>query len=227
MERKLAAIFSADVKGYSRLMGEDEEGTLRTLTAYRQLIDTLLAQYRGRFVSAAGDSVLAEFASVVDAVQCAVAIQTTLKTENARLPFERKMELRIGINLVDVMVAGDQIYGDGVNIAARIESLAEPGGICLSGTVHERIRNKLTLQYEDCGEQQVKNIAEPVRFYRVQMESAPVAGYKVPSPLAGFPILFLCSRGRSESRFNLRSPLFVTLSLSPTRPLTIRLYPRV
>ncbi|HEX9867613.1 MAG TPA: adenylate/guanylate cyclase domain-containing protein, partial [Candidatus Tectomicrobia bacterium] len=172
MERKLTAIFSADVKSYSRLMGEDEEGTLLTLTAYRQLIDTLLAQYRGRFVGAAGDSVLAEFASVVDAVQCAVAIQTTLKAENARLPPERKMEFRIGINLGDVLVAGDQIYGDGVNIAARVESLAEPGGICISGTVHEHIRNKLTLHYEDCGEQQVKNIAEPVRVWRIQVQES-------------------------------------------------------
>ena len=111
---------------------------------------------------------LAEFASVVDAVQCAVAIQMTLKAENARLLPDRRMEFRLGINLGDVMVAGDQIYGDGVNIAVRLESLAEPGGICISGTVHEHIRTKLALQYEDCGEQQVKNIAEPVRVYRVQ-----------------------------------------------------------
>ena len=153
-------------------MGEDEEGTLHTLTAYRQLIDTLLMQYRGRFVGAAGDSVLAEFASVVDAVQCAVAIQTTLTAENTRLPPARRMEFRIGINLGDVLVAGEQIYGDGVNIAARLESLADPGGICISGTVHEHIRNKLTFQYEDCGEQQVKNITEPVRVYRVRWEES-------------------------------------------------------
>ena len=163
MERKLAAIFSADVKGYSRLMGEDEEGTLRTLTAYRQLIDTLIARHHGRIVGTAGDSVLAEFASVVDAVQCAVVIQTTLKAENASLAAEQRMEFRIGINLGDVMVQGEQIYGDGVNIAARLESLADPGSICISGRVHEHIKNKLKLVYEDLGEQAVKNITDPVR----------------------------------------------------------------
>src|SRR5712692_2603334 len=129
IERKLTAILSADVKGYSRLMGEDEVGTLRTLTAYRKIIDTLIEQHRGRIVGTAGDSVLAEFASVVDAVQCAVVIQTTLKAENANLPPDRKMEFCIGINLGDVMVDGEQIYGDGVNIAARLEALAEAGGI--------------------------------------------------------------------------------------------------
>jgi class 3 adenylate cyclase len=169
-ERKLAAILSADVKGYSRLMGEDEEATLRTLTAYRKVMDTLIEQHRGRIVGTAGDSVLAEFASVVDAVQCAVVIQTTLKAENANLPPNRKMEFRIGINLGDVMVEGEQIYGDGVNIAARLESLADPSGICISGTVYEHIKNKLALRYEDLGEQVVKNIAEPVRVWRVVMD---------------------------------------------------------
>src|SRR5215475_14817297 len=166
MERKLTAILSADVKGYSRLMGADEEGTLRPLTAYRQLIDTLIARHHGRIVGTAGDSVLAEFASVVDAVQCAVVIQTTLKAENTQLPPERRMAFRIGINLGDVMVEGEQIYGDGVNIAARLESLAEGGGICISGTVYEHVKNKLALRYEDMGEQMVKNIAEPVRVWR-------------------------------------------------------------
>ncbi|HJY80556.1 MAG TPA: adenylate/guanylate cyclase domain-containing protein, partial [Candidatus Binatia bacterium] len=147
MERKLTAILSADVKGYSRLMGEDEVGTLRTLTAYRQLIDARIAQHRGRIVGTAGDSVLAEFASVVDAVQCAVEIQTTLQSANTALPPEQRMEFRIGINLGDVMVEGETIYGDGVNIAARLESLAEPGGIFLSGTVYDQIENKLPLQY--------------------------------------------------------------------------------
>jgi adenylate cyclase len=169
-ERKLTAILATDVKGYSRLMGEDEVGTLRTLTAYRKIIDTLIEQHHGRIVGTAGDSVLAEFASVVDAVQCAVVIQTTLKAENTNLPSERKMEFRIGINLGDVMVEGEQIYGDGVNIAARLESLAEPGGICISGTVHEHVKNKLVLHYEDLGEQTVKNITEPVRVLRVVME---------------------------------------------------------
>jgi len=137
MERKLTAILSADVHGYSRLMGEDEEATLRSLSSHRTVIDSLIEQHRGRFVNSAGDSVLAEFASVVNAVQCGVAIQAALKSENANLPPERHMEFRIGINLGDVMVEGAQIYGDGVNVAARLESLAEPGvssypGPCMS-----------------------------------------------------------------------------------------------
>jgi adenylate cyclase len=167
MERKLTAILCADVFGYSRLMGEDEEATLRVLSSYRKLIDSLIEQHHGRFVNSAGDSVLAEFASVVNAVQCAVEIQTTLKSENANIPPSRRMEFRIGVNLGDVMVDGEQIYGDGVNVAARLESLADPGGICISGNVHEQIRDKLALGYEDRGEQAVKNIARPVRVWRV------------------------------------------------------------
>src|SRR5215813_8714884 len=183
IERRLAAILSADVKGYSRLMGQNEEATLRTLTSHRKLIDSSIAQHRGRIVGTAGDSVLAEFASVVDAVQCAVVIQQTLKAENASFPAERQMEFRIGINLGDVMVEGEQIYGDGVNIAARLESLAEAGGICISGTVYEQIKNKLSLQYEDLGEQQVKNIAEPVRVWRVVIEPMASGRDEVTSPL--------------------------------------------
>src|SRR6202521_4894729 len=171
MERKLTAILCADVFGYSRLMGDDEEATLRTLSSHRKLIDSLIEQHRGRFVNSAGDSVLAEFASVVNAVQCAVEIQTTLKAENANIPPERRMEFRIGVNLGDVMVDGEQIYGDGVNVAARLESLAEPGGICISGKVHDEIRTKLALTYEDLGEQTVKNIADPVRVFRVLLEA--------------------------------------------------------
>src|ERR1700674_1603155 len=147
MERKLTAILCADVFGYSRLMGDDEEATLRTLSSHRKLIDSLIERHRGRFVNSAGDSVLAEFASVVNAVQCAVEFQTTLKAENANIPPERRMEFRIGINLGDVIVDGEQIYGDGVNVAARLESLAEPGGICISRTVQENIRNKLPLNH--------------------------------------------------------------------------------
>src|SRR5713226_6704837 len=170
MERKLTAILCADVFGYSRLMGENEEATLLTLSSHRKLIDSLIEQHHGRFVNSAGDSVLAEFASVVNAVHCAVEIQTTLKAENANLPPDRRMEFRIGVNLGDVMVDGEQIYGDGVNVAARLESLADPGGICISGKVHDEIRSKLALGYEDLGAQQVKNIAEPVRVLRVTLE---------------------------------------------------------
>src|ERR1700724_2191002 len=159
-------------------MGENEEATLRTLSSHRKLIDSLIEQHHGRFVNSAGDSVLAEFASVVNAVQCAVEIQTTLKAENAPLSPERRMEFRIGVNLGDVMVDGEQIYGDGVNVAARLESLAEPGGICISGKVHDEIRSKLALAYEDLGAQQVKNIAEPVRVFRVLPETGATAPRK-------------------------------------------------
>ncbi|HXR24273.1 MAG TPA: adenylate/guanylate cyclase domain-containing protein, partial [Candidatus Binataceae bacterium] len=170
MERRLTAILCADVHGYSRLMGDDEEATLHTLTSHRKLIDSSIEQHHGRFVNSAGDSVLAEFASVVEAVSCAVEIQTLLKAENASLPPERRMEFRIGVNLGDVMVEGEQIYGDGVNVAARLESLAEPGGICISGTVHDQVRDKLALGYADLGEQAVKNIARPVRVWRVLLD---------------------------------------------------------
>src|SRR6202049_4469792 len=167
MERKLTAILCADVFGYSRLMGGDEEATLATLTSHRKIIDSLIEQHHGRFVNSAGDSVLAEFASVVEAVNCAVDIQSGLKFENASILPERRMEFRIGVNLGDVMIEGAQIYGDGVNVAARLESLAEPGGICISDVVHENMRNRLPLNFEDLGEQAVKNIAEPVHVYRV------------------------------------------------------------
>src|ERR1700687_2437906 len=170
VERKLTAILCADVYGYSRLMGGDEEATLVTLTAHRRIIDSLIEQHHGRFVNSAGDSVLAEFVSVVKAVNCAVDIQTALKAENEKLPPERRMEFRIGVNLGDVMVDGEQIYGDGVNVAARLEMLPDPRGLCISRTVHENIRNKLPLSYEDLGEQSVKNIAEPVRVFRVMPE---------------------------------------------------------
>ena len=169
-KRKLTAILSADVKGYSRLMGEEEEGTLRTLSAYKELMAGFIQHHRGRVVSTSGDSLLAEFVSVVAAVQCAVEIQKELKSRNADLPENRGMEFRIGINLGDVVEEGDSIYGDGVNIAARVQSLADGGGVCISGTVHEHIKNKLAFSYEYLGEQTVKNIAEPVRVYRVLME---------------------------------------------------------
>ena len=177
VKRKLTAILSADVKGYSRLMGEDEEGTIRTLNAYKEVMTNLIQHHRGRVVDAPGDNVLAEFASVVDAVQCAVEIQKELKTRNAELPENRRMEFRIGVNLGDVIEDGEQILGDGVNIAARLESLSEAGGICISGTAYDHVENKLSLGYEYLGEQTVKNIAKPVRVYRVLME--PEAAGKV------------------------------------------------
>jgi class 3 adenylate cyclase len=173
MERKLMAIFSADVQGYSRLMGEDEGATIRTLTTYREVITTFIQQHRGRVVDSPGDNLLAEFASAVDAVQGALAIQRELRARNAELPDNRKMEYRIGINVGDVVVEGERIYGDGVNIAARLESLAEGGGLCLSGTVYDQIENKLALTYAYLGEQMVKNIKTPVRVYLVKTEPEP------------------------------------------------------
>jgi TolB-like protein/Tfp pilus assembly protein PilF len=166
-ERKLVAILSADVVGYSRLMSADEAATLDTLAAYRGVTDVLIHQHRGRIVNTAGDSVLAEFASAVDAVQCAVDIQHSLHTRNTELPPERKMEFRIGINVGDVMIEGEQIYGDGVNVAARLQALADAGGVYISGTVYDQIESKLPFTYEYLGEQTVKNIAKPVRTYRV------------------------------------------------------------
>jgi len=171
MERKLTAILSADVEGYSRLMGEDEEATIRTLTSYQKVMATVIELHRGRVVDSPGDNLLAEFGSVVDAVKCAVVIQSTLRAENADLPQNRRMEFRIGINLGDVMVEGERIYGDGVNIAARVEGLAEAGGICISGTVFDQVKGKVSVKFEDLGPQQVKNIAEPIRAYRAVLGS--------------------------------------------------------
>jgi class 3 adenylate cyclase/pimeloyl-ACP methyl ester carboxylesterase len=179
VKRKLAVILSADVKGYSRLMGEDEIGTIQTLNIYKELIANFIQHHHGRVVDAPGDNVLAEFASVVDAVECAVEIQREITTRNAELPENRRMEFRIGVNLGDVIEDGEQILGDGVNIAARLESLSEAGGICISGTAYDQVENKLGLSYEYLGEQTVKNIAKPVRVYRVLMESGTFAPTKI------------------------------------------------
>jgi adenylate cyclase len=186
VKRKLAAILSADVKGYSRLMGEDEEGTIRILNTYKEVLTVFIQKHQGRVVGTAGDSVLAEFASVVDAVRCAVGIQEELKDRNKELAEEKRMEFRIGVNLGDVVEDGDTIYGDGVNIAARLESLAEAGGICISGTAYDQVENKLSLGYKYLGEQAVKNIAKPVRVYRVLMEAeaaGKVIGEKKAKPI--------------------------------------------
>lgn len=177
LKRKLTAILCADVKGYSRLMGEDEEGTIRRLNAYLEAITGFIQKHHGRKVGTAGDSVLAEFSSVVDAVRCAVEIQEEIKIKNYDLPENRKMEFRIGVNLGDVVEKDDNILGDGVNVAARLESLAEVGGLCISGTVFDQVRNKLDLGYEYLGEQTVKNITIPVRVYKVLIE--PEAAGKV------------------------------------------------
>jgi len=169
-KRKLTAILSADVEGYSRLMGEDEEATVRTITAYREVLTTLIQQHNGKVLDSPGDNLLAEFVSVVDAVQCAVAVQKEIKARNDQLPENRRMQFRIGINLGDVIQEEERIYGDGVNIAARLEGLSEPGGICISKTAFDHIESKLPYGYEFLGDQTVKNIAKPVGAYRVMME---------------------------------------------------------
>ena len=168
--RRLAAIFSADVAGYSRLMGQDEAATVNTITHYREIMADLISQHRGRIVDSPGDNILAEFASVVDAAQCAVAVQKEIQSRNMELPEDRKMQFRIGINLGDIIEEGERIYGDGVNIAARLESLADPGGICISKTAFDQIETKLPLGYEYIGEQSVKNIPKPVSAYKVIMD---------------------------------------------------------
>ena len=182
-KRKLTAILSADVKGYSRLMGEDEDATIRTLTTYRELMSTLIKKHRGRVVDSPGDNLLAEFGSVVDSVRCAVEIQEELRVKNADLPENKRMLFRIGINLGDVVEEGGRIYGDGVNIAARVESLAEGGGICISATVYDSIKNKLTLKYESIGEHLVKNIKEPICVYRMRVGPEVSQRAKTPSKL--------------------------------------------
>ena len=170
VKRKLTAIFSADVKGYSRLMSADDAATVRTLTEYREVMAELISSHRGRVVDSPGDNLLAEFVSVVDAVQCAVEVQKEFKVRNEELPEDRRMEFRIGINLGDVIHDGERIYGDGVNIAARIEGLAEAGGICISRNTYEQIENKLALDCEYLGEHRVKNISKPIEVYHVALE---------------------------------------------------------
>ena len=210
--RKLRAILSADVQGYSRLMGDDEIATVETITEYRETITSLVTQWKGRVVDSPGDNILAEFGSVVDAVQCAVEIQHILKAKNEDLPENRRMIFRIGVNLGDVIQEGDRIYGDGVNIAARIESLADGGGICISGTAYDQIKNKLALGYNYFGEHSVKNISEPVRVYKVPMEPGDVgktrAGAKSwkKSALIGTVILILCAMAFTAWHFYFRPP---------------------
>jgi class 3 adenylate cyclase len=174
VQRRLTCILAADAVGYSEQMGRDEEGTIRVLSAHRAVIDGIIAFHQGRIVSTAGDSVLAEFASVVEAVRCAVEVQEALKTRNDSLPENRKMHFRVGVNLGDVVVKNDDLLGDGVNVAARLETMAEPGGICISSSVYDQITGKLDLGFQDIGDQNLKNISRPIHVYRVSGASAPL-----------------------------------------------------
>jgi adenylate cyclase len=170
LERKLVAILAADVAGYSRLMGIDEERTLATLSAFRSVTDGLISQHGGRICGTAGDSVLAAFGSALAAVQCAIDIQKELAQSNDALEEDRRMQFRIGINVGDVMVKDGDIFGDGVNIAARLEGLADPGGICISRGIHDHVMKKLPVEFEDLGEKSVKNIAQPIRVFRLILD---------------------------------------------------------
>jgi len=186
LERRLAAILAADVEGYSRLMHGDEEATMATLSARRAVVDELIAQHRGRIANTAGDSVLAEFASVLDAVRCAVEVQAALQRANQDEPEDRRMRFRIGVNVGDVMVKDDDIFGDGVNVAARLEGLVKGGEICVSRGVQDHLRHRGGLIFEDLGEQLVKNIAHPIRAFRLR--SGEVASpQEVPIPEASEP----------------------------------------
>ena len=173
-ERRLAAILATDVVGYSRSMGADEEGTLAALKTLRKtLIDPKIAECRGRIVKTTGDGVLVEFASTVDAVRCAIDIQCAMPERNAEVPSGKKIEFRIGINVGDIIVDGDDIFGDGVNVAARLESISEPGGICVSDVVHQQVDGRVEALFADLGDQNLKNIARPVRVYRLDLRQKP------------------------------------------------------
>ena len=173
VKRRLTTVLCADAKSYSRLMEADEAGTLETLRTYREAMNGLMARHDGRIVNTWGDAVIAEFASVIEAVQCAIEIQTELSNRNHDLPEDQRMWFRIGINLGDVMVEADSIYGDGVNIAARLQELAEPGGILISGPVYDQVRKRLSIGFDRVGQQTVKNVSEPVTSYRVVLSGDP------------------------------------------------------
>ena len=187
VERRLAAVLAADVSGYSRLIGADEEGTLARLKAHRrELIDPKIAEHRGRIVKTTGDGMLVEFASVVDALRCATEVQTAMTERNAAVPVAHRIEFRVGIHQGDIVVENGDIFGDGVNIAARLEGLADPGGICVSARVQEDAAGKLDLAFEDIGEQQLKNIARPVRAFRIRPDRIAEAA-TTPQPSLALP----------------------------------------
>jgi adenylate cyclase len=185
VHRRLAAVLAADIAGYSRLMGKDEEGTLAALRALRrEVVDPKIADHRGRIVKTTGDGLLVEFTSVVDAVRCAIEVQREMMKRNTTVPAGRRIEFRMGINVGDIIIEDADLFGDGVNIAARLEALAEPGGICLSAAAHEQVRDRLDITFNDLSEQHLKNIARPVRVYGVAAERGAASG---PSPKIALP----------------------------------------
>ena len=199
LQRKLTTIFAADVEGYTRHMRADEESTLKTLGAYREIIDGLIARHDGRIFSTGGDSVLAEFSSPVEAVRCAVSCQKEVSNRNAELADDRRLMFRIGVNVGDIMVKGSDLFGDGVNVAARLEGLAEAGGVCISGSVFEQVRHKLSVDFKNMGPQSVKNIAEPISVYRVIIDEKADG--------------LVRAEGPSDSRRGLR-PVFVAAGIA-------------
>ena len=241
-QRRLATILAADVFGYSRLTAENEEDALRTLKAHRGVIDRLISRHEGRIFNTAGDSVLAEFGSAVEAVRCAITIQEELRVRNAQIDENRRMEFRIGINVGDVLVDGDNLYGDGVNIAARLESIATPGGICISGSVFALVKNKLSYSFEDIGLQTVKNIPEPVSTFRLtsgpsagQAPTAarsarswtlPIAAVVAAVVIAGAGIFYWAERGRERIARPINAPPTVSAPLASVPPAPVPLASR-
>jgi class 3 adenylate cyclase len=188
VERRLSAILAGDVAGYSRLMGADEEGTLAQLNAHRrEFLEPKISDHRGRIVKRTGDGVLIEFASAVDAARCAIEIQRGMNERNAAVPLDKRIELRIGMNVGDIIIENDDIFGDGVNVAARLEGLANPGGICISDDTYRQVRDRLEATFDDIGEQNLKNISRPVRVYRLDLATKPAIATEAASPVLGLP----------------------------------------
>ncbi len=235
-QRRLATILAADVFGYSRLTAENEEDALRTLKAHRAVIDRLIARHEGRIFNTAGDSVLAEFGSAVEAVRCAITIQEELRVRNSQIDETRRMNFRIGINVGDVLVDGDNLYGDGVNIAARLEGIAAPGNICISGSVFTLVKNKLSYGFEDIGMQTMKNIPEPVPAFRLTPEwsalqvpgaAKPARGWALPIAaavavliIAGAGIFFWAGRGKERTAAVVPPPAATAPSVPSPGPPT-------
>ncbi len=232
VKRKLTVILAADFEGYSRLMGADEEATHKTLRAYREIIDGLIARHDGRVFSTAGDSVVAELGSAVEAVRCAISIQEELRVRNAELAEDRQMLLRIGINVGDVMIDDDDLFGDGINVAARLEGLAEPGSICISGSTFEQVKNKLSFGFEDMGLQEVKNIPYKVPAFRIK--SGPISvTTDAPSTSADTHVRAWSSNAKGSRRLAI-STAVITLAIGvgamvwvfyPREPVSLSSFP--